>query len=93
MEDKKQYLKIGSLRIQRSKILFFNLESGHIELVLENYLRRIIITETQDPQSRTEFDVCVPYDITVKLPTALYKELGIYLATESQRLSGDQEEI
>jgi hypothetical protein len=93
MEETKKYLKIGSLCIQKNKILFFHVQKGAIMLTLENYFRRIAIYETMDPLSHTKDEICVPYDTIIKLPVALFEALKIYLRTESQRLDGDKEEI
>lgn len=91
MKETKDYLKIGTLRINKKKILFFMIQHGKIELVLENYLKRIVILETKDPLSHTEFDMCAPYDVIARIPIALFDELKIYLNAESQRLDKDDE--
>lgn len=91
MSDK-EYLKIGALRINKEKIqLFFVDITGRIQLHLEHFPYKIVFVSEPIQQTRTIHDVCVPYDITVKLPIALFEELRIYLNAESERLDGDEE--
>lgn len=92
MEETKDYLKIGALRINKKKILFFYVDiTGRITLDLENFPHRVIFLSEPIQQTQTMRDVCAPYDITVKLPIALFEEFRIYLNAESQRLDGDNE--
>lgn len=91
MSDK-EYLKIGALRIKKEKILFFFVDiTGRITLTLEKFPYKIIMVSEPIKQSQSTHDICAPYDITVKLPIALFEELRIYLNAESDRLDGDNE--
>lgn len=91
MSDK-EYLKIGALRINKERIQFFHVDiTGRILLTLAEFPYKIIILSEPIQQTQTTNDICAPYDITVKLPIALFEEFRIYLNSESDRFDGDSE--